>query len=120
MPTPGTVALMHRILELHRRLAAAQTSTDKILFGRQISATDKEIALLVYGLTEEETGIVEGKRRRLARPHSDLHNRARGLISPVLRVGRQVSRTLKKALKSREGSRAETLDMFGDESDSSD
>ena len=58
------VALVERMLELHRQLAAAKTPTAKELLGRQIAATDQQIDCLVYalyGLTEEEVGIVEGK-----------------------------------------------------------
>ena len=57
------VALVERMLDLHKRLAAAQTPTDKTLLQRQITATDKEIDRLVYdlyGLTDEEIAVVEG------------------------------------------------------------
>jgi hypothetical protein len=43
---------------------AATIPPDKKLYQRQIDATDKEIDALVYelyGLTEEEIGIVEGR-----------------------------------------------------------
>jgi hypothetical protein len=54
------------MLDLHKRLRAAQTQTDRELYQRQIDATDKQIDALVaarelYGLTEEEIKIVEGK-----------------------------------------------------------
>ena len=58
------VALVERMLELRRQLAAARTPTAKELLGRQIAATDQQIDRLVYalyGLTEEEIKIVEGK-----------------------------------------------------------
>ncbi len=58
------VALVERMLALHRQLVAARTPTAKELLGRQIAATDAQIDRLVYdlyGLTEEEIGIVEGK-----------------------------------------------------------
>jgi hypothetical protein len=58
------VALVERMLDLHKRLAAAKAPDDKTKLQRQIDATDKEIDLLVYnlyGLTEEEIGIVEGR-----------------------------------------------------------
>jgi len=58
------VALVERMLELHRQLAAAKTPTAKELLGRQIAASDQQIDWLVYelyGLTEEEIEIVEGK-----------------------------------------------------------
>jgi len=44
-------------------LAAAKTPTAKTALQRQIVATDRQIDRLVYelyGLTEEEVGIVEG------------------------------------------------------------
>jgi hypothetical protein len=51
------------MLELHKRLAAA-SQADRELYQRQIDATDREIDKLVYelyGLTEEEIKVVEGK-----------------------------------------------------------
>jgi Tfp pilus assembly PilM family ATPase len=57
------VALVERMLELHRKLAAASIPDDKKLYQRQITATDRQIDTLVYelyGLTEEEIGVVEG------------------------------------------------------------
>ena len=57
------VALVERMLELHRRLAAADTPTAATLLQRQIAATDRQIDRLVYelyGLTEEEIALVEG------------------------------------------------------------
>jgi len=56
------VALVERMLELHRKLAAAAIPTDKKLYQRQIEATDRQIDALVYelyDLTEEEIKIVE-------------------------------------------------------------
>jgi hypothetical protein len=56
------VSLVQRMLDLHKRLPAAKTAHDKTLLDRQIDATDREIDRLVYelyGLTEEEIGIVE-------------------------------------------------------------
>jgi hypothetical protein len=69
-------ALVERMLELHRRQAAAQTPADRELYARQIAATDGEIDALAYelrprgapggeagvgyGLTEEEIAVVEG------------------------------------------------------------
>ena len=58
------VALVERMLELHRKLAAATIPADKELYQRQIEATDRRIDALVYelyGLTEEEIEIVEGE-----------------------------------------------------------
>jgi hypothetical protein len=56
------VALVERMLDLHKRLAAARTPDEKVRLERQIAATDREIDALVYelyGLTEEEIQIVE-------------------------------------------------------------
>ncbi len=58
------VALVERMPELHRRQAAAQTPADRELYARQIAVTDKEIDALayeLYGLTEEEIAVVEGR-----------------------------------------------------------
>ena len=56
------IALVERMLALHQKLAAATISTDKQLYQRQIETTDRQIDYLIYelyGLTEEEIGIVE-------------------------------------------------------------
>ena len=56
------VALVQRMLDLHKRLPNAQNPRDKTLLERQIEATDRQIDALVYelyGLTEEEIAIVE-------------------------------------------------------------
>jgi len=58
------IALVDRMLDLHRKLAAATIPADKTLYQRQIEATDRQIDALVYelyGLTEEEIAIVEGR-----------------------------------------------------------
>jgi len=58
------VGLVERMLELHKKLAAATIPADKELYQRQIEATDRQIDGLVYelyGLTEEEIGVVEGR-----------------------------------------------------------
>ena len=58
------VALVEQMLALHEQLRAAKTAHDQTLLQRQIGATDRQIDRLVYelyGLTEEEIGIVEGK-----------------------------------------------------------
>jgi hypothetical protein len=57
------VSLVERMLTLHQQ-TAEKTGHDKTLIGRQIEATDRQIDRLVYelyGLTEEEIGIVEGR-----------------------------------------------------------
>jgi hypothetical protein len=57
------VTLVERMLDLHKKLAAAAIPADKTLYQRQIEATDRQIDALVYelyGLTEEEITIVEG------------------------------------------------------------
>ena len=57
------VALVQQMLDLHRRLPAEANPQMKTMLQRQIDATDRQIDRLVYalyGLTEEEIGIVEG------------------------------------------------------------
>lgn len=57
------VGLVERMLELHKKLAAAAIPTDRALYERQIEATDRQIDALVYelyGLTDDEIAIVEG------------------------------------------------------------
>ncbi|MCA9917255.1 MAG: Eco57I restriction-modification methylase domain-containing protein [Anaerolineales bacterium] len=54
---------VEQMLELHKRLAAAQTAHEKTLLQRQIAATDSQIDQLVYqlyNLTPQEIAIVEG------------------------------------------------------------
>ena len=56
------VELVERILALHKQLVVAQISQEKTIIQRQIEATDRQIDQLVYelyGLTEEETKLVE-------------------------------------------------------------
>ena len=51
-------------LVLHKNLASAKTPQEKESMQRQVESTDGAIDKLVYelyGLTEEEIGIVEGK-----------------------------------------------------------
>jgi len=58
------VALVTQMLELHQRLHAARAAADREMWQRQIDATDAAIDALVYelyGLTEEEVRVVEGK-----------------------------------------------------------
>ena len=58
------VALVERMLALHRKLAAATVPPDKTLYQRQIEATDRQIDRLVYelyGLGGEEIVVVEGR-----------------------------------------------------------
>jgi hypothetical protein len=58
------VALVERMLDLHKKLAAATVPADRELYQRQIEATDEQTDALVYefyGLPEEGTGIVEGR-----------------------------------------------------------
>ena len=57
------VELVERMLGLHKSLSAAKTDHDKTLLQRQIKTTDQQIDQLVYelyGLSDEEIGIVEG------------------------------------------------------------
>ena len=56
------VGLVERMLDLHKRLAAATIPADKELYQRQIEATDRQIDALVYelyGLMEAEIAIIE-------------------------------------------------------------
>ena len=56
------VALVQRMLDLHKRLPAASLPQDKDLLQRRIDATDRQIDALVYelyGLTADEIAIVE-------------------------------------------------------------
>jgi len=58
------VALVTQMLDLNKRLQDASLDHEKTLLQRQIEATDTAIDKLVYelyGLTEEEIKIVEGK-----------------------------------------------------------
>ncbi len=58
------VALVERMLDLHKRLPEAKTKHERDVIERRIEATDDEIDGLVYelyGLTEEEIAIVEGE-----------------------------------------------------------
>lgn len=59
------VGLVQAMLDLHRRLPAAQTPRDRELLERQIADTDRAIDALVYefyGLTAEEIALVGGER----------------------------------------------------------
>ena len=56
--------LVEGMLGLHRRLGEARLPQEKEIVQRQITATDEQIDALVYelyGLTEEEIKIVEGR-----------------------------------------------------------
>jgi len=53
-------------LHLSQVAGAGSILADRKLYQRQIEATDQEIEALVYelyGLTEEEIGIMEGRQR---------------------------------------------------------
>ena len=59
------VVLVERMLDLHKKLPAAQTDQEKTALQRQIADTDRRIDRLVYdlySLTEDEIRIVEGDR----------------------------------------------------------
>ena len=59
------VELVEAMLALHKELSAAKTDHERNALQRHIDATDREIDRLVYelyGLTEEEIGIVEGNQ----------------------------------------------------------
>jgi len=56
------VGLVDRMLALQERLAGARIERERTVIGHRISATDRQIDLLVYelyGLTDEEVRIVE-------------------------------------------------------------
>ena len=58
------IDLVTAILSLHQKLPLARTDHEKTLLQRQIDSTDRNIDKLVYelyGLTEEEIAVVEGK-----------------------------------------------------------
>jgi len=58
------VSLVEQMLSLNKQLQAAKTDHEKTSLQRQIDVTDKQIDQLVYelyGLTEDEIKIVEGK-----------------------------------------------------------
>ena len=60
------MALVERMLDLHKKLAAEQAPHVKTVLQRQIEATDREIDRLVYelyGLNDEEIAVVEGAGR---------------------------------------------------------
>jgi len=59
--------LVERMLELHKRAAAAKVPAEKTRIQRQINNTDKQIDNLVYdlyGLTEEEIELVDNSIKR--------------------------------------------------------
>ena len=58
------VALVQRMLDLHKQVAGATLPHSRELLQRQIDATDRQIDGLVYGLyglSDEEIRIVEGR-----------------------------------------------------------
>ena len=60
------VALVERMLDLHKKLASEGTPHVKTVLQRQIEATDRQIDALVYelyGLTAEDITVVEGTGR---------------------------------------------------------
>jgi type I restriction-modification system DNA methylase subunit len=65
------VSLVEQMLDFHKQLAAARTPQEKTALERQMTATDSQIDRLVYdlyGLTEDEIKIVEGKTEMPAAP----------------------------------------------------
>ena len=57
------VSLVENMLTLHKQFAAAKTPHEQENLKRQIDATDQQIDRLVYelyGLSEDETKIVDG------------------------------------------------------------
>jgi len=60
------VSLVDRMLALHKQLQEGRTPHDETALQRQIEATDRQIdgrVYELYGLTEEEIGIVEGSTK---------------------------------------------------------
>ena len=60
------VSLVDRMLALHKQLQEARTPHDETALQRQIEVTDRQIDGLVYelyGLTEDDIGIVEGSTK---------------------------------------------------------
>ena len=58
------VALVEKMLKLHKDLAKVKTQARKDAIQSEVKETDRDIDLLVYelyGLTEDEIGIVEGE-----------------------------------------------------------
>lgn len=58
------IAMVERMLSLHQQLASSNTPTEKTLLQRQIDTTDHQIDALgydLYGLTDEEIKLVEGR-----------------------------------------------------------
>ena len=53
------VALVGRMLALHKKLAAATIPADKELYQRQIEATDRQIDALVYELYDSPEKSLE-------------------------------------------------------------
>jgi hypothetical protein len=59
-----SIPLIKQMLALHKQLPDARAPQDQTALQRRIEATDRQIDALVYelyGLTEEEIGIVEGR-----------------------------------------------------------
>ena len=59
-----TQVRVERMLDLHKKLDAATVPADKELYQRRIEAVDQgagALAYELYGLTEEEITIVEGR-----------------------------------------------------------
>lgn len=84
------VALVERMLDLHQRHAAEANPQVKTMLQRQIDATDQQIDALVvelYGLTDEETAIVEGLLRNLSDCHTTPDLRYTTLMPTILIVG---------------------------------
>ena len=64
MALDDTVAPVRRKLNLNKKRRATSVPADKNLYRRQVEATDEEIDALVYelyGLSEQEIDIVEGR-----------------------------------------------------------
>ena len=56
------VALVRRMLDLHKKLPKVRTAHERTVLEREIAATHRNIDALVYdlyGLTKKEIGVVE-------------------------------------------------------------
>lgn len=104
------VSLVERMLDLHKRLATTKNPNDQTRLKTQIDATDREIDRLVYdlyGLTEEEIGIVEGSSVA-SKPETcedTAHEHETASPTRPQKAGRQAARVAEGAQHAREGGR---------------
>jgi type I restriction-modification system DNA methylase subunit/fido (protein-threonine AMPylation protein) len=103
------VSLVERMLDLHKRLAAAKSPDDKTRLQSQIDSSDREIDRLVYdlyGLTEEEISIVENSVASKIETCEDVvHENFSASPTQPQPVGRQAARVAEGTQHAREGGR---------------